>query len=462
MFKRLFSILSLVFMSVATIPLFSQELDPLLRLLVEKKILTENEAKQVQKEYDSQKEESSYKTKKAIDDATKSIKPVIDNLKGLEVGGVYFISYQNGTSFDASIEDGLKSYNKFILKRGYINIKKRILPYLEVRLTPDITQDSTGDYKVRMKYLYADFKWNGNKLFSNPNLKVGMVQTPWIDFEEGFYPYRMQDPVFIERIKVQGASADLGVLFSVNFGSVLPKWYLEEVSKSYPGRWGSFAFGIYNGGGYNTTEKNTNKVIMGRVSIRPIPSIIPGLQFHYSFANGKGNVANNTRWTKDDIFKGKLIYPDYRFNLFAISLQKARFTIAGQYLNGRGSNSGSNYYTPSDFIIGKVSSSKIFEPYYEEGYSLFFDVKLGPQKKWLIMNRYDYFKPDTKGILDLQDNLDIQKRYIFGVGYRLLKDNIIFLDYDKLSHTKKFTNFKNEKTQMKDEERVQLTLQIKF
>jgi hypothetical protein len=460
--RKLVVIISLMAVMMGATAVFAQEVDPLLQLLIDKKVLTNQEAQQVQKEYDKKKTDADEKDKKALEDATKPLKSVSDALKGLKVGGTYYLSYQNGSSFASGQNDGLKSYNKFVLKRGYLDIRKEITPWLETRFTPDLTQDSTGDYKVRVKYLYADFHWKGNKTFSSPHMEVGMVHTPWIDFEEGFYPYRLQDSTFIERVGVQGASADLGVMFVTNFGPALPKSYQDDVSKNYPGKWGSFSLGVYNGGGYNKTENNTNKLVMARVAFRPFPGYLPGLQFHITNAMGKGNNNDDNRWTKDDPFKGYLVYPKYSLTLYAVTYQHQRFTLAAQWFNSRGNNAGSQYYTPSDYVSGEVSPSDIFQAYHEKGYSYFGDVKLGDAKKWILMARYDYYKPDTTGILDLQNNLDIQKRKIYGVGYKLYKDNMILLDYESFSHSKQYTNVLDGKTKMPNEERLQLTLQIKF
>jgi hypothetical protein len=460
--RKLVVIASLMVVMMGATAVFAQEVDPLLQLLIEKKVLTNQEAQQVQKEYDKKKKDDADQAKKAVDDATKSFKSVSDALSGLKIGGTYFLSYQNGASFSSAQDDGLKSYNKFVLKRGYLDVRKEITPYLAVRFTPDLTQDSTGDYKVRMKYLYADFKWKGNGAFSDPHVEVGMVHTPWLDFEEGVNAYRMQDSMFIERTKVNGASADLGVMFGTNFGPPLPKSYQDEVSKAYPGKWGSFNIGIYNGGGYNATENNTNKLVMARVAFRPLPAYLPGLQFSIFEAMGKGNVADDTRWAKTDQFEGALIYPKYRLNLYAVTYQHPRFTLSAQWFNSRGNNAGSQYYQPSDYVAGEVSPSDIFKAYHEKGYSYFGDVKLGDAKKWVLMARYDYYKPDTTGILDLQDHLDVQKRYIYGVGYKLYKDNMFLLDYERVSHSMQYTNVLDGKTGIPDEKRLQFTLQIKF
>ncbi len=456
--RKLVAFIMMVVIACFGVTILSQEIDPLLQLLVEKKVLTAEEAQSVQKEYDKRKEKDKVENKKVVEETVKSTKPPLpDALKGLTIGGTYFISYQNGNSFDATQEDGSKAYNKFVLKRGYLDVRKEITPYLNVRFTPDVTLDSAGDYKCRVKFLYADFHFKGNKYFNSPYIRFGTTQFPWFDFEENANAYRMQDPHFMDRVGL-GQTADTGILFGVGFGETLPEDYLKNVSSSYAAKWGSFQLGIYNGGGFTSGEKNTNKVIASHLAFRPLPELLTGLQLHYFGVRGKGNVADDTRYTKDGQFKGKLIYPDWNLDAFAISYQHPWFTLIGQYFEGTGNAAGNRYYNADDYEIGKVAFDDIFKGYSQKGYSFFGEVKMTSSKKWRIIGRYDYYDPDTKDILILKGNEDIQKRYIFGVANFFFKNNAFLLDYQRLTHTKKY----NLTDKIPDENRYQLTLQIKF
>ncbi len=458
--RKLFVLLSLMVICLVTPAVLAQELDPLLQLLIEKKVLTSEEAKQVQNEYDKKKESEKKETKKTVDEATKPFKSFSKALEGVKIGGTYYLAYQNGTLFDAHQEDGLKSHNKFVLKRAYFDFKKDVTPYLTTRFTPDLNQDSSGNYNLRLKYFYADFKWKGNNAFSKPHLEVGLVHTPYLDFEETMNGFRVQDPMAVDRFGII-SSADSGIMFGANFGPPLPKTYQNEVTKAYPGKWGSFAIGIYNGGGYSSKEKNTNKVLMGRFTFRPLPAYLPGFQFTYLGGTGKGN-NEPTNYSEEGIFYNERIYPDFDINLFMLSYEHQWFTLYGLYYEATGTMSGKNYYVPSDYVAGKVDYSDIFKGYDQKGYSFYGNVKLGAAKKWNLWVRYDYYDPDTKGILDLQDKEDIQKRTIYGIAYKLYKDNLILLDYERLSHTKKYSNILYGTTTIPDEERLQLNLQIKF
>ena len=56
--------------------------------------------------------------------------PVLGDLGGLKIGGTYFLSYQNGVTYNASSlsDDKTDNYSKFILKRGYLDIRRTSRP----------------------------------------------------------------------------------------------------------------------------------------------------------------------------------------------------------------------------------------------------------------------------------------------------------------------------------------------
>lgn len=326
----------------------------------------------------------------------------------VKVSVLGYISYQDGKS-------GGNDYSKFVLKRGYLNVEAKVLPYLTVRWTPDITQDSSGDIKPRMKYLYGRFTGHQMGFITDPMLEFGLVHMPWLDFEEAVNGYRMQDTMFTERNGFFN-SADFGVTIGGLFGGKMSQEYQKTVSGAYPGRYGSFMIGIYNGTGYHAAEHNTNKVLEGRITVRPAPDVIPGLQFSYFGIHGKGNTA---------------AAPDWNLNLGWVSYESQYFVFTGQYLKGTGNQAG----TAVD-SMGKSLD--------RDGWSVFVDGKITPV--WSIIARYDHFDPNTK-----TDN-DAQKRSIGGIAYHLGKGNVLLLDYEQL----KFDNGSPT------DKRGQLTLQVKF
>ncbi|MFC1477814.1 hypothetical protein ACFL6L_05040, partial [candidate division KSB1 bacterium] len=160
-------------------------------------------------------------------------------------------------SFVQGTEDDSVDVSKFYAHRGYLNFKPKFSPTLSARMTPDITIDNIGDVKVRLKYLYMNFNLQSRSIFTKPFVEFGLVHRVWLDFEEHVNLYRMQGTMFLERNHLFN-SADFGVTFVSLFGGEVDESYQDEVSSKYPGRYGSMAVGIYNGGGYHAKENNTN------------------------------------------------------------------------------------------------------------------------------------------------------------------------------------------------------------
>ena len=158
-----------------------------------------------------------------------------------------------------------------------------------------------------------------------------------------------------------------------NFGEELPKEYRERVNPGQAGRWGSFAVGLYNGGGYNASEKNSNKVLEGRVSLRPLPDIVPGLQVSAFGISGKGNIEETA--TVDA--------PDWEVLAGMISYESPRLVVTGQYEQGTGNQRGT-----------AVNASGVALDH--DGYSFFTELRLDEAQKYSLFGRYDRFDPNTE------------------------------------------------------------------
>ena len=98
----------------------------------------------------------------------------------------------------------------------------------------------------RIKYAYAQFNLD-DWMTRGSWVRLGIQQTPWVDFEEGIYRYRFQGTVFAERIPLPTAmtSADAGVSFHYNF----------------PSNYGDVHVGVYNGENYQRVELNDQKAL---------------------------------------------------------------------------------------------------------------------------------------------------------------------------------------------------------
>lgn len=318
-------------------------------------------------------------------------------MSDLSIDMQWFLSYQNGK------EKGIE-FNQFGLKRGYVNIKKKINDTFSGRITTDITVDKEGDgegdIEMRLKYLYLKTQLPDFAFFSKPYFEFGLVHTPWLDFEQNINLYRVQGSMFLDRNKIT-SSADFGVVFMTNFGGEMSSDYKKNVNKSYAGKYGSLAVGVFNGGGYHALEKNLNKAIESRISIRPFHAVIPGLQLTYHNAFGKGNIPESPKWN---------------YNSGFLSFESYSFIFTGEYFAGVGSFDGEALY-----------NQVTFDPSDLEGYSFFSEFKFW-DNKFSLLGRFDNIEKDLPG-----EPL-ISKRYIAGIAYHFIKGSKVIIDYDILNH----------------------------
>jgi hypothetical protein len=149
--------------------------------------------------------------------------------------------------------------SSFNVARAYVNITGNISHMIAFRITPDVTRETgtgssiAGSLTYRLKYAFAQFNLD-DWMTHGSWVRLGIQQTPWVDFQESIYRYRFQGTVFAER---EGflTSSDAGVSFHTNF----------------PNNYGDVHVGFYNGEGYSKTESNNEKAIQIRGTFRPLP-----------------------------------------------------------------------------------------------------------------------------------------------------------------------------------------------
>ena len=342
------------------------------------------------------------------------------SLEGIKFGILAYVDYSAGQS--ALAGDDEKNYNQFALTRGYFTVKKTMNDWMGFRFTSDIKQETKAEgtklnesYVVRIKYFYAELKPSDLGPFTDMKAEVGLGHMPWLDFEEHTMdPYRCQGTMPIERPHIFN-SADVGVSLRGNFGGKLDDAKKKLGNSHYDGRYGSWHIGVYNGGGYHAVEENQNKVIEGRVTIRPVPELVPGLQFSYLYISGQGNLE------EDYDFDGLVLedIPDYNVNLYMVSFQHPIFTATYQYFTTNG-NAGGDYLQPD----GDALST--------EGWSAFLNVKVpGTEGKASLFGRYDWFDVDPDNEWADETAYDMT---IAGVAFDVYKNNLLLFAWENTDY----------------------------
>ena len=319
-----------------------------------------------------------------------------DDTPAIRVGVTLFPNYSYQTDPKITDADGnTVNKNSFDVGRAYLNITGNVSHIVAFRITPDITRQSglltlgTGNsvssdsLVFRIKYAYAQFNLD-DWMTRGSWTRIGIQQTPWVDFEEGIYRYRFQGTVFAERIPLPTAmtSSDAGVSFHYNL----------------PSNYGDFHVGVYNGENYQKVEVNNQKALEFRGTLRPFATSVPvlrGLRAHLVYYNDHYNGSDERKRVMGNL------------------------TFEHQYLNA-----GFDYLSAKDQTLATATDAS------SQGYSVWATPRapMADGSSWEGLLRYDHFTPNTStttlapastspapGVTVLNDQH--QNRTIVGVAY---------------------------------------------
>jgi len=315
-----------------------------------------------------------------------------DDTPSLRVGMTLYPMFNLQTEPEITDAAGSSVHrNAFDVGRAYINLTGQLSHIVAFRLTPDITRQSgtvaganvTSDSLVfRIKYAYGQFNLD-DWVARGSWVRLGIQQTPWVDFQEGIYRYRFQGTVFAERIPLPTTmtSSDAGVSFHYNFAQ----------------NFGDVHFGLYNGENYQRVETNNQKGFEFRGTLRPLAKMAPvlrGLRAHLVW------------------------YTDHYVADSERTRVMGNLTFEHKFLNA-----GFDYLDAKDQTLPTTPSIA------SNGYSIWATPRyqFEDQSSWELLVRYDHWTPNTAntpapiatsplpGTTLFQDQH--QNRTIFGVAY---------------------------------------------
>ncbi len=273
----------------------------------------------------------------------------------IRIGMVSFLQY-------AAELENREGFNAFDVTRAYLNVNAQVAPNVRFRFTPDIRRVTDGSLAgtmtVRVKYAFAQF----DNVTPRGWIRLGMHQTPWLDFEESVNRYRVQGTMFSERDGLLPGSADFGV----GYFTPLPNGY------------GEIQTGIYNGEGYAQAEANKYKSVQGRVTVRPLP--------------GRG------------VWNGLRVSGFYNAGWYAADRPRRVGIVMGSFEHPRLVATVQHVAATENPVAGAVTDTD------RSGNSVFVEVRQGT-RGWAALTRFDAFDPNT----DIASNS--QRRVIAGGGY---------------------------------------------
>lgn len=271
---------------------------------------------------------------------------------------------------------GAGHQNQFSIQRSYINVIGRFAGGVQTRVTADIAPTGTGNQQFRLKYAY--FGWTPTN--SSLTYKLGLIHTPYIDWAEALWDYRMQGPIAVDRN---------GYMTSADFGAgVDGHWNSEQVNAQ---------LAFVNGEGYSGGTGDNHKDLEARVSVRLSKtndnSRVGGLRL-----TGYAGIGAPTSGGTRNRFLGNLSY------------KSQQITVAAEYTISKDTVTA----TPVAETNGSIMSA--------------FGVFKFKNSKAAVIGRVDLLDPNT------DTNNNKQTRTIAGVSYQATPNLRLLADVDLLSY----------------------------
>ena len=272
--------------------------------------------------------------------------------------------------------------NRFDVTRAYVNVLGRFAGGIATRVTADIFTNTDSSRAYRIKYAYVAYTPTGSAI----TLKGGEIHTPWIDWEEALWDYRVQGQMALERGFVTGTGVTSGYVSSSDFGiGADGKWGPDKVNAQLV---------LVNGENYNKGTGDQGKDGMIRVSARVMDtddsSRVGGLRI-----TGYAQIGQPTTGGQRQRFLGMASY------------RSRQITLAGEFAAVRDSLTG------GALVKGRVISA--FGVYHFTG------------SKLAIIGRFDATDPNTSLANDRQS------RVIGGVSYQHSANLRLVADWDHVS-----------------------------
>ena len=326
--------------------------------------------------------------------------PTQDAAAQVTVGGVGYAQYQMQLAKDTLTADSaIQHLNNFDVTRAYINVLGRFPGGIATRVTADIYNSggTGGQHAFRLKYAYVAWTPEHSPL----TYKIGQMHTPFIDWEEALWDYRMQGQMAMERS---------GYVSSSDFGA--------GVDGKYGADRFNFQAGIYNGENFNGPPGDQGKDLMARVSYR-LKDTDDGTRVGGLRLTAYGSYGTPSSGGRRQRFLGMLSY------------KSTNLTLAGEFAVTRDSITGGNTAVGGSAVAAApLKSGQVISAY---------GVFHFPGTRFALVSRVDMVDPQTDSTAAAPGIHDKQTRVIGGASYQLSPNVRLMADLDAVSYESGFT-----------------------
>jgi len=276
---------------------------------------------------------------------------------GLTYLGYTYNDYKDGET-SVSGTDFKEDTSNFEIRRGYFQLKAYLLddPKSYYRITFDLHKDGS-DTIARAKYAYLYL----NEILPSTGVELGLVHRPWHDYEEhNSWYFRDISKVMVEA--KNGAHLSNSADFGFNF-KTKTQYFDSEI-------------GVFQGEGYHGEQIGMGMSLEWRATA------------HLLGVNGKDKQDTKTyfdvsffgQYNQEHIATSATNNDDLIFAGLHTVYNQPSFLVAAQYIKSEDTADNSTYAT-------KGSGA---------GYSVNGEYRLGEQKNYRVLVRYDTWTPSVK------------------------------------------------------------------
>lgn len=373
----------------------------LIELLVQKDILTPDEANQITQEIVQEKDEQ--ERKESAETAAKTA-------KASKAGNFKFESelYLNTTARQVdSTTAGVTTTTKtsgLNVDRVYLTAKYNFNDDWMARVTTDVGNE-TGKLghaqNVYLKYAYVEGKLAGDAAV----LRLGQSHTPWIDYEEHLWDHRYVAKTMIDQYGFDDSS-DLGVGL---------KGVLADGKVNY---WVTATNGTGYGKG-NVTSGHQSVDFNSKLGLNLVKGLTIDLQYRDGRRNTKTSINDVTvDGVKSTLFQGMLTYAGgdvWRVGANYISNDDKADAL----------NPGTSFRSHGGSLKPALPGDKLSST----GYALWGHTKL-PSSKFGVFGKYEDLQNELTS-LGVKSDKEKVRHYLVGFEYYLTKGVDFSLVYDQ-------------------------------
>jgi len=341
--------------------------------------------------------------------AIKTATPLFTKADKLKFSATTYIGYvYDDYKSDTATVDYKSDTSDFEIRRAYFQLKAYLLddPKSYYRITFDVSKDVTGDEKVRAKYAYLYL----NDIYTNTGVEFGLAHRPWHDYEEhSAWFYRSISKILIEDKKSGpdlSNSADFGIMFKTR-----TKYFDAD-------------YGLFNGEGYHSVSNGNGMSFEWRATAHilgtsshhhPEKNTYWDASFYGQYNKGHKTVTDSVvdyTYTDDQgtvhtVNKTVTLgSEDLIFGGLHTVYNQPNFLIAAQYIKSLDTRDDDSQ---AAIVTGNNVSAQA-----GSGYSVNGEYRMGADKEYRVLARYDSWTPELEDSADEKEN----RSYIFGGAWK--------------------------------------------